>query len=696
MSGEPQVYFFRAIPWRRVLRTIGWVSWSLTMTAMVVLLVAWPIEDGTAQAWQIGQAAPQTIFAPYELRYPSAILTEQAREAAAAQVAPIYTSPDPRIARQQVEKLRQSLEAIERLREETLPLDEKARRLEQISRDYDLSPEQRLQLLSVDPSRWELLTGEALRLLDQIMREPIREDEVPAVLRELPRQVSARLTEDEANLVVRLVAPLIVPNSTLDVEATEAARRRAREAVPPQIRRIRAGEAIIRQGDILDALAMEALQQYGLISPATPWHLPIARGTIAGVGAIGLLLLIQRLALEVQERPRRLMALLGLFLLFTLGARLTTVFAPEWIWAFPTAALGMLMATGLGTMPALLLSAIWSLWFGLIADRTPAFLAASLLANWVTILMLHRLERFQTLLMAGLSAGAVTGLIGIAATAETGSLSPLGALIAGGMGLLAGALSTTIALIGFIMLGTLFDVTTPLHLLELARPTHPLLQQLMVRAPGTYHHTLMVANLAEQAAMRIGADPLLARVGALYHDIGKMTRPYLFVENQVNGDNPHEQMDPYASAQAILRHVDDGLALARRYRLPRRVRSFIQEHHGTMCVTIPYHRAVQEAGNPEKVDRAAFCYRGPRPQSKETAIVMLADGCEAAVRAARPKDPQELAQILERVLQERIQSGQLDEAPLTMQDLQGIREAFLQVFQGMFHPRLVYPEAPPR
>ncbi len=696
MSGEPQVYFFRAIPWRRVLRTIGWVSWSLTMTAMVVLLVAWPIEDGTAQAWQIGQAAPQTIFAPYELRYPSAILTEQAREAAAAQVAPIYTSPDPRIARQQVEKLRQSLEAIERLREETLPLDEKARRLEQISRDYDLSPEQRLQLLSVDPSRWELLTGEALRLLDQIMREPIREDEVPAVLQELPRQVSARLTEDEANLVVRLVAPLIVPNSTLDVEATEAARRRAREAVPPQIRRIRAGEAIIRQGDILDALAMEALQQYGLISPATPWHLPIARGTIAGVGAIGLLLLIQRLALEVQERPRRLMALLGLFLLFTLGARLTTVFAPEWIWAFPTAALGMLMATGLGTMPALLLSAIWSLWFGLIADRTPAFLAASLLANWVTILMLHRLERFQTLLMAGLSAGAVTGLIGIAATAETGSLSPLGALIAGGMGLLAGALSTTIALIGFIMLGTLFDVTTPLHLLELARPTHPLLQQLMVRAPGTYHHTLMVANLAEQAAMRIGADPLLARVGALYHDIGKMTRPYLFVENQVNGDNPHEQMDPYASAQAILRHVDDGLALARRYRLPRRVRSFIQEHHGTMCVTIPYHRAVQEAGNPEKVDRAAFCYRGPRPQSKETAIVMLADGCEAAVRAARPKDPQELAQILERVLQERIQSGQLDEAPLTMQDLQGIREAFLQVFQGMFHPRLIYPEAPPR
>ncbi len=690
MDSEP-----RRWDWRRTLRTLGWIGWALILTALMVGLVAWPIPSGTAQAWQVGQAAPQTIFAPYELSYPSAVLTEQAREAAAAQIAPIYTSPDPRIARQQVGKLRQTLEAIQRIRGENLPLEEKARQLDSPLEGRGLSPAQRLRLLTLDSSRWDLLTAEALGLLDQIMREPVREEEIPMVLQQLPRRVSARLTEEEADLVVRLVSPLIVPNSALDMEATEAARRRAREAVAPRIRTIRAGEAIIRQGDVLDPLAMEALQQYGLIPAGSSWRLPVARGIIAGLGVAGLLLLLQRLPLEIQERPRRLVAVLGLFTLFTAGARLLMVLAPDWIWAFPTAALGMLMATGLGTVPALLLSAIGSLWFGLIADRTPAFLAAALLSNWVTILILHRLERFQALLMAGLSAGAITGLIGIAAMAEAGSLQPLEALVTGGMGLLAGALSVTITLLGFIALGALFDVTTPLHLLELARPTHPLLHQLMIRAPGTYHHTLMVANLAEQAALRIGADPLLARVGALYHDIGKMTRPYLFVENQVDRDNPHEQMDPHASAQAILRHVEDGLALARRYRLPRRVRAFIQEHHGTLCVTIPYHRAVQEAGDPEKVDRAAFCYRGPRPRSKETAIVMLADGCEAAVRAARPKDPQELARILERVFQDRIQAGQLDEAPLTMQDLQGIREAFLQVFQGMFHPRLVYPETPP-
>lgn len=680
----------------RILRAaVGAVGW-IGMAAGVILLVAWPIPGGAASTWQVGQAAPQTIFAPYALRYPSAVLTERAREAAAAQVAPIYTPPDPRIAREQVEKLRRILEAIEGIREEELPLEEKLRRAEPIWDALALPSAERTRLLTLEASQWAQVATEALSLLDQVMREPIRPEDLPSIRQGLPRRVSARLTEEEAALVVALVAPQVVPNSTLDEVATEAARRRAREAIPPQIREIRAGEAIVRQGDILDALAMEALQQYRLIPPGSPRHLPIARGVIAGLGVGALGLLRRRLPAEmaIHEHPRRWAAVAGLLLAFTAAARLWAVYAPGWLWAFPAAALGMLTAAGLGTMPALLLSAAGSLWFGLIADRTPAFLAAALLANWTAILILHRLERFQTLLMAGLGSGVAMGLIGIAAAMEGGTPSFPEVFVVGGMGLLAGALSVTIALMGFIGLGALFDVATPLHLLDLARPTHPLLRQLMIRAPGTYHHTLMVANLAEQAALRIGADPLLARVGALYHDIGKMMRPYLFVENQVDGDNPHEQLDPYASAQAILRHVEDGLALARRYRLPRRVRAFIQEHHGTLCVTIPYHRAVQEAGDPGKVNREAFCYRGPKPRSKETAIVMLADGCEAAVRAARPKDPQALAGILDRVFQERIQAGQLDEAPLTLEDLQRIREAFLQVFQGMFHPRLIYPETP--
>jgi len=216
---------------------------------------------------------------------------------------------------------------------------------------------------------------------------------------------------------------------------------------------------------------------------------------------------------------------------------------------------------------------------------------------------------------------------------------------------------------------------------------------LLRKAPGTYHHTIMVANLAEQAAERIDADALLVRVGAFYHDIGKTARPYMFVENQIEGSNVHEKLDARTSAEIITRHVQDGLELAKRYGLPSRVRAFIPEHHGTMRASFLYQKAVQQAGgDPSKVNEQAFHYPGPKPQSKETALLMLADGCEAAVRAARPASVEEIGEIVRKVITERVTCGQLDECPLTMQDLNLIRESFTLTLQGVFHPRIQYPD----
>jgi putative nucleotidyltransferase with HDIG domain len=238
----------------------------------------------------------------------------------------------------------------------------------------------------------------------------------------------------------------------------------------------------------------------------------------------------------------------------------------------------------------------------------------------------------------------------------------------------------------------LFDITTTLQLLELARPTHPLLNELLRKSPGTYHHTLMVANLAEQAAERIGANPLLTRVGAFYHDIGKTARPYMFVENQVEGSNVHDQLNPRTSAEIIISHVRDGLEMAKRYRLPTRVRAFIPEHHGTMRVSFLYQKAVEVSPNgADGVDEAAFRYPGPRPQSKETALLMLADGCEAAVRAGRPASTEEIDSIVRKVINDRIAWGQLDECPLTLADIDKTRDSFVTTLQGVFHPRLRYP-----
>ncbi|RMF27784.1 MAG: HDIG domain-containing protein, partial [Chloroflexi bacterium] len=251
----------------------------------------------------------------------------------------------------------------------------------------------------------------------------------------------------------------------------------------------------------------------------------------------------------------------------------------------------------------------------------------------------------------------------------------------------------SLTLAGLFVVGNLFDITTSLQLLELARPSHPLLSELLHKAPATYHHTVMVANLAEQAAERIGANPLLTRVGAFYHDVGKIVRPHFFSENQMDGVNIHDRLDPYTSAEILISHVTDGLELAKKYRLPSRVRAFIPEHHGTMRVSFMYQKALQEAGgDPSKVDETRFRYPGPKPQSKETAILMLADGCESAVRAARPTSVEEIERIVRKIVEARLADGQLDECDLTLRELKQVAQSFVETLRGVYHPRVKYPE----
>ncbi len=259
-----------------------------------------------------------------------------------------------------------------------------------------------------------------------------------------------------------------------------------------------------------------------------------------------------------------------------------------------------------------------------------------------------------------------------------------------------GVFSTSLTLINFYILGFLFGITTVVQLLELARPTHPLMQQLITKAPGTYHHSLVVGNLAERAAAAVGADAFLTRVGAYYHDVGKIKRPHYFTENQQGGINPHNQLDPRTSAQIIISHVADGLELAERYRLPQRVRDFIAEHHGTTLVAYFYRKALEQAANNGgAVNERDFRYPGPKPRSKETAILMLADAVEAIARSRQPQTREELDEIVQRVILERLEENQLDDTPLTLQDLARIRQAFVEMLSGVYHTRVRYPEPQP-
>ena len=228
--------------------------------------------------------------------------------------------------------------------------------------------------------------------------------------------------------------------------------------------------------------------------------------------------------------------------------------------------------------------------------------------------------------------------------------------------------------------------------MDLSRPGHPLLQELLIKAPGTYQHSLLVANLAEQAARVIKCDALLTRVGALYHDVGKSLDPSFFIENQPPGQmDTHEDMDPVISAATIIQHVIGGIKLAKKYRLPPEIQAFILEHHGTTITRYQYNQALVDAGGEEFVERSMFQYPGPIPQSKETALLMLADGSEARMRSEAPETEASISAIIKDSINYYIQDGQLDNADLTLFDIQKVIVSFTRTFSNTYHHRIKYP-----
>ncbi len=258
----------------------------------------------------------------------------------------------------------------------------------------------------------------------------------------------------------------------------------------------------------------------------------------------------------------------------------------------------------------------------------------------------------------------------------------------------ASAAGSGIAAVGtFAVLGSVFGILTVFQLLELANPSQPLLRRLLVETPGTYHHSLMVGNLAERAAEAIGADPLVTRVAAYYHDVGKLANPLAFIENQAGGDNIHDQLDPEVSAGILKQHVADGIDLAYKAKLPKALIAFIPQHHGTAIMSYFYARAKELAGPGVIVDERTFRHVGPKPQSREAALIMLADSVEASVRslvlARRAGDPRRWSS---RIIEERVVDGQFDECDLTLRDLELIREAFVGQLLGMYHTRIAYPQ----
>jgi len=524
------------------------------------------------------------------------------------------------------------------------------------------------------------------------MRNAIREDRLDEARRSVPALVSLALTEEQAKIVAELVAAFVAPNSFYSETMTRAAQENARAAVQPVTRTLKAGEIIAQRGDVIDEADLEAMQKLGLAQPQDAWKFLASAAALVLLQAAFMIFYLRRNTRLLQDL-RGLTMITLLFLVFLVGGRLVRSELLALSYIFPLAAYSLTIAALFGTNPALTTSLLLAILVSYNQTDALILLLYYVLGASFGILILGRAQRVISFFWAGLAVAASGSLVTIAYYLPKPDGELLAVATLSGTALLNGIASASLALLLQFFLAQLLGMTTALQLMELSRPDHPLLQLLLHNAPGTYQHSLQVANLAEQAAERIGADALLTRVGAQYHDVGKALHPMFYIENQLPGSqNPHEALSPEESASIILRHVTDGVALARKHRIPERIQDFIREHHGTMIARYQYINAVKAAGGDEsKVNPDLFRYPGPPPQSRETAILMLADGSEARVRAERPKDEAAMKEVIKSVIQNRLAAGQLDHTGLTLRDLEAIADSFASTLRGLYHPRLEYP-----
>ncbi|HSJ57072.1 MAG TPA: HDIG domain-containing protein [Anaerolineae bacterium] len=641
-----------------------------------------------------GEVSPTAILAPYELTYESEIRTRQAQDARAASVQEIYDDPDVLVVRQQENRARHILDYLTTVRED--PYAGESQKLAWIGAipDVDLSPTVITTALALDKEGWLAVKDETVRVLERAMQGEIREGGESRVRRTLPTYISRDVTDREASVVEAIAGSLVTANTFYNAARTEEARQQARAAIDPIPVTIQKGEAIVRAGSRVTAVDIEALDAYGLRQQAVRWQSILSVLLLALVASTVLEMFTFRLYPGLWARWRAPAVTFALVALFVLLGKLMLPFGDTVIpYLYPLPALSMLLTILFGPALGVTAGVVVALLGAYVAGGSLELTLYLVVGTLVGPLALGRGERLKAFFWAGIAVALANAAVLFISNLQAIETDLLWTSINALVGVVMGGLAASLTLAAFLALSTMLDIVTPFQLMELARPTHPLLRQLLLNAPGTYHHTILVSNMAEAAAERIGADGLLTRVGTYYHDIGKTARPYFFTENRVGGVNPHERLDPRTSAQIILGHVHDGLDLAHKYKLPAAVRAFIPEHHGTGIALAFYRMAVSQAGDGgNSVDKDDFRYDGPKPQSRETAITMLADSCEARVRSAEPKSLEEMDRIIGEAIKSRLDEGQLDDADLTLRDIQEIHAAFLNVLKGMFHPRVKYPE----
>jgi putative nucleotidyltransferase with HDIG domain len=685
-------------------------DWGKRALAAALVFIAIPAILSISAFWQeapirVGEPSPRTVLAPDPIRVQDPETTERERRNAAESVEPVLV-PDNEARAAIVQSVDDSFARIEKAREpsgggdkQVLSTDEQvASLIEQL----DLGPSPIRALVELDDEELVIARAQAVELAQELAQRDFTADEMRQTVDRIDSLLAVRRFPDDIGQTA--VKPVLVealePTVRVDEEATAEQREAAAAAVAPLEKSFAPGAPIVQVGDVVTEVQMSALQARGL-EGADPWLTAGRALVLTAAIAVSLGFYLRAYRRETWASARLVLLLAVLVTLFALTLQAVVLLSSgsgPLVYVLPAGAFVMLATILFDPPVGVLMTIPISTTVAFMAPARPGLTAFAALSCLASVPLVSRLSARGALRRAAWRSTLAYGAFGGVLAAVFDEPGDIGYAVLAGLG--AGILSAVIVNATLPFLESVFGVLTATSLLDLADRNHPLLRELEQKALGSYNHSVEVSKMTERAARAVDADSLLVSVAALYHDIGKVQRPYFFVENQFGIDNPHENLEPGVSARIIKEHVTDGIQIARSHRLPAEIVDGIRTHHGTTLVEYFFRKAANAAPEGTMVDERPYRYDGKKPASKEMAILMLADCCEGATRAAALADRnltrEAIASIVTGLIDDRVEDGQLDEASITFRELRTVRESFIESLCYVYHPRITYPELRPR
>ncbi|KXS50534.1 MAG: 7TM receptor with intracellular metal dependent phosphohydrolase [Halanaerobium sp. T82-1] len=561
--------------------------------------------------------------------------------------------------------------------------------------DIEISDQNLANLIKLTDSELSELRERATNLIQSKLQSRILPSDLTSAREDL-RQSAMELdiSREKRLILADLTESVIAANMFLNQEATANRREEAIAEVEAVEKTVRQGEMIVRKGDVVTEADIEILERLGLQKSGINYYNISGRILISLILVLLLGFYFYKYQPDIWDDNSKLLLIELLIFIVVVLAKILTLFHNPFVdYMVPTAMASILLTILIGSDTALITTLFISLLIAPIYDMNFNIVLTSFLAGLIGIFSVSKVKARGDIIRAGLNVSFILVFLigGLSLLQQNQDWRNLIWSVGGGIinGLLVGILANGL----LPYLEDLFNMTSSVKLLELSNPSQPILKRMLVEAPGTYHHSIIVGNLAETAAEDVGADSLLARAAAYYHDIGKLKRPYFFSDNQFGGENPHDKTSPNLSALIIKSHVKDGVELAGENGLPSKITDIIKQHHGTNLISYFYQQALQDNKH-DDIEKKDFRYDGPKPQSREAAIIMLADITEAAIRSKNfnKNNHDRIEGFVRGLVKDKLIENQLDQSNLTLTDLDTIVKSFVKVLTGIYHQRVEYPE----